>query len=224
MLFRSDLSGANVEDVHVFATQANWFKSLCVDPRAGGKIYWWNGSDRKIYACDKDGSNASVLVTASSTYFDIAAVNMTLDLVNDRIVWTNGSLARNKVYYIPLTGGTETAIVTITTTTGWAPGKFAVNPATGKMYWAAYFNDDNDGDFRMADYPSGANMYIIDGNEAGSGRPAEQIACDPVADRIWFIHVTKTGSTLKYANGSDGSGVTATTHTGYWGAIAVYNE
>jgi len=220
---RADLDGANVEDVHVFADQTTDYKLIGVDPAANGKVYWFAFQKSSLYACDKDGSNAVALL-ANALGFLGPPIRPSLDLANGRIVWMNHKV--DEFYYISTNGGTTSDIVTGTTDTSHSPNNLVVNPATGKMYWVSYWGaGDGPGYFEMADYPSGANAKRIDTNGGtGATTVAEYIAIDPVADRVWYFHRNASGVVyLKYAKG-DGTGVTATSISGYNSSMVIYNE
>nr|HPH03552.1 hypothetical protein [Spirochaetota bacterium] len=161
---RADLDGANAEDFHTFADQTTWYKLIGVDPAAGGKVYWYAYQKGSIYASDKNGSNAVALLSSATSYL-LSQGRPSLDLANGRIVWMNGSA--EKFYYISIAGGTTSDIVSVTTSGATqTANNLVVNPATGKMYWVSYWgaSGNGPGDFRMADYPSGANAKRIDTN------------------------------------------------------------
>jgi len=107
---RADLTGANVETIHTFADQTTYYRLCGIDSREGGRLYWHAWKKNIMYSTDKNGGFLSAILSTgtSSTYLGWSC-SPTLDTVNDRLVWMNGTI--DKYFSIGLSGGLE-AILT----------------------------------------------------------------------------------------------------------------
>jgi low density lipoprotein receptor-related protein 5/6 len=118
---------------------------------AAGKIYFTDLVDDIVYRMDLDGGNIESLVsTGNGTVQDIA-----LDINDGRMYWSN--LGSDYIRRANLDG--SDAIDWLSTTN---PGGLAIDPAGGKIYWAA-----DSGAFKRADLGTGGNVItttISDGD------------------------------------------------------------
>jgi len=119
---RSDLDGSNVESI---VTGLSNPEALAVDIEAN-KVYWGDDGDDKISRANLDGTNPEDIVTGISAGPDF----MTLDLVNDKIYWTETG-GNGRIVWSDLDGSGEQALVTGVNVRG-----IAVDPDNNKLYWA----------------------------------------------------------------------------------------
>ncbi len=178
---RANLDGSNAETV---VSGLNNPEALAVDTEAG-KIYWGDDGDDKISRSDLDGANVEDVVTGISAGPDF----MTLDLVNDKIYWTEtGSSGR--IVWADMDGSNEQTLVT-----SIDAGGIAVYPANNKLYWV----NDGANEIWSADLDGGNAAAMI----TGLANP-QAIAIDFDEDKIYWTN--STDDTVERAD-LDGSNV-----------------
>ena len=124
---RSDLNGANVEDL--VTTGLSLPGGIALD-MAGGKMYWTDwGFPNAIYHANLDGSNVQALVTGLSN----PPWGIALDAAAGKMYWTISSIGGNdgEIRCANLDGSN---VQTLVTGLYW-PRHITLDVAGGKMYW-----------------------------------------------------------------------------------------
>ncbi len=148
---KCDFDGGN--DALVFSPTSTR-PTRCQIDLSGGKVYWVYkepGNNTLILRADFDGGNEETLVTEADAAVNEGIEQLDLDLVNDKMYWTNSTA--DNVKRANLDGTDKETIVTPAGNDVWG---CAVDGTEGKVYWT----EGNPKNVRKADL-DGSNAETI---------------------------------------------------------------
>jgi hypothetical protein len=133
-IYRSDLDGQNSSVILNNVTNAvDGPRGIAVDGN-NSKIYWVEVGSGKLRRADLDGSNATDILSSLNAPVDVA-----LDLVNNKLYWSENGVGNKKIKRSNLDGSSPQDIIN----TGIDQiGGIDIDGVAGKLYWVDFGTTD----------------------------------------------------------------------------------
>ena len=163
-------------------------RGIAVD-ETNSRIFWAEVGSGKIKSSDFDGTNITDVVTGLT-----APVDVSLDLGNNKLYWSDNGVGQKKISRSNLDGTTVEDVITSLDQVGG----IEVDAASGKIYWIDFGATDK----VVRSNTDGTTIEILDTVTFGSPRG---ISVDKDNDKVFWSDVVKNN--ISSAN-RDGTSVT----------------